>query len=88
MKREFSIDPRFTNQREHVERPIYPSSLKLSDVTDDKQDLCDLCNNCQMHGCSGYCMYRINTKKRKVAELDEHQSIQGKASQEPQETIS
>jgi hypothetical protein len=32
---------------------IHPSSLKLSDVTDYKQDLCDLCNNCQMHGCSG-----------------------------------
>jgi hypothetical protein len=46
---------------------IHPSSLKLSDVTDYKQDLCDLCNNCQMHGCSGYCMYRINPKKRKVA---------------------
>jgi hypothetical protein len=67
---------------------IHPSSLKLSDVTDYKQDLCDLCNNCQMHGCSGYCMYHINPKKRKVAELGEHQSIQGKVSQEPQETIS
>jgi hypothetical protein len=67
---------------------IHPSSLKLSDVTDYKQDVCDLCNNCQMHGCSGYCMYRINPKKRKVAELGEHQSIQGKFSGEPQETIS
>jgi hypothetical protein len=66
---------------------IHPSSLKLSDVTDYKQYLCDLCNNCQMHGYSGYCMYRINPKKRKVAELGEHQSIQGKVSWEPQETI-
>jgi hypothetical protein len=33
-------------------------------------------------------MYSINTKKRKVAELGEHQSIQGKVSREPQETIS
>jgi hypothetical protein len=41
-----------------------------------------------MHGCSGYCIYRINPKKRKVAELGEHQSIQGKVSREPQETIS
>jgi hypothetical protein len=41
-----------------------------------------------MHGCSGYCVYRINPKKRKVAELGEHQSIQGEVSQEPQETIS
>jgi hypothetical protein len=41
-----------------------------------------------MHGCSGYCMYRINTKKRKVAELGEYQSIPGKVSQESQETIS
>jgi hypothetical protein len=29
---------------------IHPSSLKLSDVTDYKQDLCDLCNNFQIHG--------------------------------------
>jgi hypothetical protein len=35
---------------------IHPSSLKLSDVTDYKQDMCDLSNNCQMHGGSGYCM--------------------------------
>jgi hypothetical protein len=67
---------------------IHPSSLKLSDVTDYKQDLCDLCNNFQIHGCSGYCMYRINKKKRKVAELGEHQSIQGKVSREPQDNIS
>jgi hypothetical protein len=67
---------------------IHPSCLKLSDVTDYKHDLCDLCNNNQMHGCSGYCMYRINPKKRKVAELGEHQSIQGNVSREPQETIS
>jgi hypothetical protein len=60
---------------------IHPSFLKLSDVTDYKQDLCDLCNNCQMYGCSGYCMYRINTKKRNVAELGEHQSIQGEVYQ-------
>jgi hypothetical protein len=32
---------------------IHPSSLKLYDVTDYKQDLCDLCNNCKMQGCSG-----------------------------------
>jgi hypothetical protein len=67
---------------------IHPSSLKLSDVTDCKQDVCDLCNNREMHGCSGYCMYRINPKKIKVDELGEHQSIQRKVSQEPQETIS
>jgi hypothetical protein len=67
---------------------IHPSSLKLSDVTDYKQDLCDLCNNCQMHGYSGYCMDHINLKKRKVAELGEHQSIQGEVSREPQDTIS
>jgi hypothetical protein len=67
---------------------IHPSSLKISDVTDYKQDLCDLCNNCQMHGCSGYCMYRKNPKKIKVAELGENHSIQGKVSREPQETIS
>jgi hypothetical protein len=67
---------------------IHPSSLKISDVTDYKQYVCDLCNNCQMHGCSGYCIYRINPKKRKVAELGEHQSIQGKVSWEPQDTIS
>jgi hypothetical protein len=52
---------------------IHPSSLKLSDVTDYKQDLCDLCNNFQIHGCSGYNMCRINPKKIKVAELGEHQ---------------
>jgi hypothetical protein len=67
---------------------IHPSYLKLSDVTDYKQDLCDLCNNCQIHGCSGYCMYRINPNKRRVDELGEHQSVQGKVSQEPQDTIS
>jgi hypothetical protein len=67
---------------------IHPSYIKLSDVTDYKQNLCDLCNNCQVHGCSGYCMYRINPKKTKEAELGEHQSIQVKISQEPQETIS
>jgi hypothetical protein len=33
-------------------------------------------------------MYCINPKKRKVAELGEHQSIQRKVSKEPQETIS
>jgi hypothetical protein len=33
-------------------------------------------------------MYRINPNKIKVAELGEHQSIQGEVSQEPQETIS
>jgi hypothetical protein len=33
-------------------------------------------------------MYRINPKKRNMAELREHQSIQGKVSLEPQETIS
>jgi hypothetical protein len=33
-------------------------------------------------------MYRINPKNRKVAELGEHQSIQGKVSQEPHETVS
>jgi hypothetical protein len=38
-----------------------------------------------MHGCIGYF---INPKKRNVAELGEHQSIQGKVSLEPQETIS
>jgi hypothetical protein len=32
---------------------IHPSSLKLSDVADYKQDLCDMCNNFQIHGCSG-----------------------------------
>jgi hypothetical protein len=33
-------------------------------------------------------MYRINPKKRKVAELGKNQSIQGEAYWEPQETIS
>jgi hypothetical protein len=33
-------------------------------------------------------MYRIDPKKIKVAEIGEHQSIQGKVSREPQETIS
>jgi hypothetical protein len=33
---------------------IHLSSLKISDVTDYKQDLCELCNNFQMHGCIWY----------------------------------
>jgi hypothetical protein len=33
-------------------------------------------------------MYHINPKKRKVAELGGHQSIQGEVSWKPQETIS
>jgi hypothetical protein len=40
------------------ETPLcHPASQKLSQVTDYKLDLCNLCNCCQMHNCSGYCLY-------------------------------
>jgi hypothetical protein len=40
------------------ETPLcHPASQKLSQVTDYKLDLCKLCNCCQMHNCSGYCLY-------------------------------
>jgi hypothetical protein len=39
------------------ETPLcHPSSQKLSQVTHYKLDLCNLCNCCQMHNCSGYCL--------------------------------
>ena len=60
---------------------VHPAAQRLSDVTDYKLDQCNLCNNCQMHGCSGYCLYHQkrqdkskdstinnNTKKRKFQE--------------------
>jgi hypothetical protein len=35
----------------------HPVSQKLSEVTDYNLDMCNLCNCCQMHTCSGYCIY-------------------------------
>jgi hypothetical protein len=53
------------------EKPLYhPASQKLSEVTDYNLDLCNLCNCCHMHTCSGYCIYH---KKRRTKKL-EHKS--------------
>jgi hypothetical protein len=49
----------------------HPASQKLSQVTDYKLDLCNLCNCCQMHNCSGYCLYH---KKRRTRKLDDKSS--------------
>jgi hypothetical protein len=35
----------------------HPASKKLSQVTDYKLVPCNLCNCCQMHNFSGYCLY-------------------------------
>jgi hypothetical protein len=35
----------------------HPASHKLLQVTYYKIDICNLCNCCQMHNCSGYCLY-------------------------------
>jgi hypothetical protein len=40
------------------ETPLcHSASQKLSEVTDYKFDLCNLCNCCQMNNYSGYCLY-------------------------------
>jgi hypothetical protein len=49
----------------------HPASQKLSHVTDYKLDLCNLCNCCQMHNCSGYCLYH---QKRRTRKLDDNSS--------------
>jgi hypothetical protein len=49
------------------EKPdTHPSGQKLCDVTNYMADMCLLCNNCQMHGCSGYCLYHQKKKKNKM----------------------
>jgi hypothetical protein len=49
------------------ETPLcHPVSQKLSQVTDYKLDLCNLCNCCQIHNCSGYCLYHQKKKMRKL----------------------
>jgi hypothetical protein len=49
----------------------HPASQKLSQVTDYKLDLCNLCNCCQTHNCSGYYLYH---QKRRTRKLDEKSS--------------
>jgi hypothetical protein len=44
----------------------HPHLKKLSHVTDYKLDLCNLCNCCQMHNCSGYCLYHQKMRMRKL----------------------
>jgi hypothetical protein len=37
----------------------HPSSQKLSVVTEDYNlDMCNMCNFCKKHNCSGYCLHR------------------------------
>ena len=43
---------------------VHPSSRYLSDISDIKQDYCDLCNYCSMHTCSNYCL--LHAKKIKL----------------------
>jgi hypothetical protein len=47
----------------------HPAAQKLSEITDYKLDQCNLCKNCQMHGCSGYFIHhqkhQSNTKDNK-----------------------
>jgi hypothetical protein len=49
----------------------HPASQKLSHVTDYKLDLCNLCNCCQMHYRSRYCLYH---QKRRMRKLDDNLS--------------
>jgi hypothetical protein len=52
------------------ETPSYhPTSQKFSQATDEKLDLCNLCNCFQMHNCSGYCLYH---QKRRMRKLDDN----------------
>jgi hypothetical protein len=47
----------------------HPASQKLSQFTDYKLDLCNLYNCCQMHNCSGYCLF---CQKRRMRKLDDN----------------
>ena len=49
---------------------VHPSRIYCSDITNVKDDNIDLCNYCQMHKCSGYCL--IHTKKTKPSKKDGH----------------
>jgi hypothetical protein len=49
----------------------HPASQNLSQVIDYKLDLCNLCNCCQMHNCSGYCLYH---QKMRISKLDDNLS--------------
>jgi hypothetical protein len=49
----------------------HPASQNMSQVTAYKLDLCNLCNCCQMHNCSGYCLYH---QKRRMIKLDDNLS--------------
>jgi hypothetical protein len=49
----------------------HPASQNLSQVTDYKLDLCNLCNFFQMHNYSGYCLYH---QKRRMMKLDDNLS--------------
>jgi hypothetical protein len=49
----------------------HPVSHILSEVTDYKLGLCNLCNCYQMHNCSGYCVYH---QKRCTRKLDDKTS--------------
>lgn len=43
----------------------HPAKSRLSDVFDISADKCHLCNTCQMHSCSSYCL-RCQKKKKEV----------------------
>jgi hypothetical protein len=63
------------------ETPLcHPASQKLSQVTDYKLDLCNLCNCCQMHNCSRYCLYH---QKRRMRKLDDNLSEVSKKRKSP-----
>jgi hypothetical protein len=42
---------------------VHPAAQKLADITDYKLDQCNLCNNCQIHGCSDYCLCHQKSQK-------------------------
>ena len=52
-----------------VKPDVHPSSKKLSSIINLNQDNKDLCNYCQMHCCSDYCL-RSNRKKRTSDDLN------------------
>ena len=56
---------------EGTEKPFpmkHPSSYYCSEITSVKEDYISLCNYCQMHNCSGYCLNYV--KKKKTTKTD------------------
>jgi len=52
------------NNTNNMQIPNNPATSRLSSVTNNNNDIIDLCITCQTHKCGNYCM-RYNTKSKK-----------------------